>query len=43
MTASIALRDVVAYAVQVTLLVGAGALLAQLFRLRASVATLIFW
>ncbi len=43
MTASMALRDVVAYSLQVTLVVGSGALLARLFRLRAAVATLVYW
>lgn len=43
MTASIVLRDLIAYALQVTLVVGAGALLGRLFRLRAAVATLVYW
>jgi len=43
MTASIWLRDLAAYALQALVLVAAGALLARLFRFRASSATLIYW
>ncbi len=43
MTSSIWLRDLVAYALQALVLVSAGALLAGLFRFRASTATLIYW
>jgi TonB family protein len=43
MTASLWLRDLAAYGLQVTLLVGAGALLARLFRFRAAAATLVYW
>ena len=37
------LRDLVYYCLQVGLLAGAGALLAQAFRFRASTATLLYW
>jgi len=43
MTSSVWLRDLVAYALQALVLVSAGALLARLFRFRASTATLIYW
>lgn len=40
---SIWLRDLAFYGLQVVLLVGSGALLARLFRLRASILTLVYW
>ena len=43
MTSSIWLNDLAAYALQAALLVGAGALLARLFRLRACTAILAYW
>ncbi len=43
MTASLLLSNVAAYALQVALLVGAGALSARLLRLRACVAILVYW
>ena len=43
MTSSIWLNDLASYALQAALLVGAGALLARLFRLRACTAVLAYW
>jgi TonB family protein len=43
MTSSIWLHDLASYSLQVLVLIGAGALLARLFRLRASTATLVYW
>jgi TonB family protein len=40
---SIWLRDLACYGLQVVVLVGAGALLAHLFRFRASALTLVYW
>jgi TonB family protein len=43
MTSSIWLRDIGAFALQVTLIVGAGAALARLFRIHEPRATLAYW
>jgi hypothetical protein len=43
MTSSIWLNDLASYALQAALLVGSGALLARLFRLRACRAVLAYW